>query len=148
MKIESTAFEHKQSIPSKYTCDGDNVSPELVFSEIPEGVKSFTLIVDDPDASTGMWVHWTIWNIAPETTKLTENTVPQGTTEGITDFGKPGYGGPCPHAGEHRYFFKLYALDTVLDLDESTDKLELESAMSSHILASAELIGFYARARK
>lgn len=145
MKIESAAFQHNQSIPSKHTCDGQNVNPPLTFSDIPAEAKSLVLINDDPDAPAGTWVHWTVWNISPTTTQIPENSVPQGAVEGITSFRKPGYGGPCPPSGTHRYFFKLYALDRTLDLDQSATKQELEKAMEGHIVTQTELIGLYNR---
>ena len=143
MKIQSAAFEHNQSIPRKFTCDGDNVNPPLAFSGVPEGTKGLALIMDDPDAPRGLWVHWTVWNILPQTTEILENSRFEGAIEGTTSFGKPGYGGPCPPDREHRYFFKLYALDTVLSLDKSSTKEELERAMEGHILSRTELIGLY-----
>ena len=143
MKIESPVFEQNKSIPSKYTCDGEDIYPPLKFSRIPEDAKSLVLIVDDPDAPGGTWVHWTIWNITPETEEVGEANLPQGAVEGITDFGKSGYGGPCPPSGTHRYFFKLYALDTTLDLDSSAEKEDIEKAMEGHILAQTQLIGLY-----
>jgi len=145
MKIESSAFRQNEAIPSKYTCDGENVNPPLKFSRVPEDAKSLVLIVDDPDAPSGTWVHWTVWNIAPRTEGIGENDVPQGAVEGLTDFGKPGYGGPCPPSGTHRYFFKVFALDITLDLDSSAKIEELEKAMEGHILAKDELIGLYQR---
>ncbi|MCD6500585.1 YbhB/YbcL family Raf kinase inhibitor-like protein [bacterium] len=145
MKIESSAFKENQSIPEKYTCDGENVNPLLKISEVPEAAKSLVLIVDDPDAPMGTWVHWTVWNVSSKTTEIPENSVPEGAIEGMTDFGKPGYGGPCPPSGTHRYFFKLYALDTTLGLSSSAKKVDLEKAMEGHILDKAELIGLYSR---
>lgn len=145
MKIESEAFSNNQFIPKKYTCDGEDINPPLKISEVPQGTKSLVLIVDDPDAPMGTWVHWTVWNIPPDISDIPENTVPQGAIEGMTDFGRPGYGGPCPPSGVHRYFFKLYALDTTLELDSSATKRDLEKAMEGHILEKAELIGLYQR---
>lgn len=145
MQIISPAFEHNAKIPSKYTCDGDDISPPLAISGVPEGAKSLVLISDDPDAPAGTWVHWTVWNIDPTTSKIPENSVPQAGIEGYTNFGKPGYGGPCPPFGEHRYFFKLYALDKTLDLDASAKKKDIEKKMERYILDKAELIGLYKR---
>src|SRR3989344_873103 len=116
MNLSSPAFEHHQPIPAKYTCDGENINPLLQFSDIPDSTKSLVLIMDDPDAPAGLWVHWTIWNIDPGTAEIAENSVPPGSIEGVTSFGKPGYGGPCPPSGTHRYFFKFFALDTKLDI--------------------------------
>lgn len=145
MKIESSAFGNNQSIPSKYTCDGENISPPLKISGVPEGTKSLVLISDDPDAPMGTWVHWTVWNIDPQTQEIAENSLPPGAVEGETSFGKPGYGGPCPPSGTHRYFFKLYALDTSLDFDSSAKVKDIEQAMQGHVLDSAELVGLYKR---
>src|SRR5260370_33348157 len=116
MNISSPAFANNQPIPDKYTCTGDNINPPLEFSHIPAQAKSLVLMVDDPDAPSGLWVHWTIFNMPPSITHIAENTKPETGTEGITSFGKPGYGAPCPPLGTHRYFFKLYALDTTLTL--------------------------------
>jgi hypothetical protein len=145
MIITSPSFQHNDSIPPKYTCDGENVNPLLEIKNVPSGAKSLALIVDDPDAPMGTWVHWTIWNINPDTTQIPEGSVPTGVTEGQTSFGKPGYGGPCPPSGTHRYFFKLYALDMILALSPQADKAELLEAMEGHILDKAELIGLYSR---
>ncbi|OGI70681.1 hypothetical protein A3A09_01815 [Candidatus Nomurabacteria bacterium RIFCSPLOWO2_01_FULL_42_20] len=144
MKIESTAFQNNQSIPSLYTCDGANINPPLTFSDIPAGAKSLALIMDDPDAPMGTWDHWIIFNIPPETKEIKEGLVPEGVL-GVTSFRKTGYGGPCPPDREHRYFFKLYALDTILNLPEGSSKKEVEVAMSGHIIAQAELVGKYNR---
>lgn len=145
MKITSPAFANQESIPEKYTCDGADISPPLEFSDIPEDAESLALIVDDPDAPAGTWVHWTVWNISPDTTGIAEDSVPEDAQEGMTDFGQPGYGGPCPPSGEHRYFFKLYALDTELELDSSAGKKQLLDAMEGHKLAESELVGAYAK---
>lgn len=144
MKITSPVFENSRKIPSKYTCDDKNINPPLAVSGVPESAKSLVLIVDDPDAPMGTWVHWTIWNMDPALTEIAEDSVPEGI-EGVTSFDKPGYGGPCPHSGTHRYFFKLYALDTILSIRETSDKKALEEAMEGHTLASAELVGLYSR---
>lgn len=145
MKLKSPAFENYGDIPSKYTCDGNNVNPPLSISEVPEEAESLVLIVDDPDAPMGTWVHWTVWNIDPQTKEIQENSLPEGAVEGMTDFGTSGYGGPCPPSGKHRYFFKLYALDTKLQLPPETTKEKLERAMEGHILVQTELIGLYSR---
>lgn len=145
MNITSTAFSNEGTVPKKYTCDGEDVNPPLEFSDIPAGTKSLALIVDDPDAPAGTWVHWTLWNIKPETKEILENTVPESSTEGTTSFGKPGYGGPCPPSGVHRYYFKLYALDTVLNLGADAKVSELEKAASGHILGQATIMGKYSR---
>lgn len=145
MKIESPVFLDGQSIPARYTCDGENVNPALNISEVPEGTKCLVLIVDDPDAPVGTWVHWTAWNIAPQTTEIRENSVPEGAIEGVTGFGRPGYGGPCPPSGTHRYFFKLYALDMTLGLDGSAKAGDIEDLMEGHVLGQAQLMGLYRR---
>ena len=118
MKLTSPAFISYNHIPSRYTCDGEDFSPPLVIEDIPEKTRSLALIADDPDAPNGTWVHWLAWNMDPRLSGIPENSVPNGTVEGITSFGKPGWGGPCPPSGVHRYFFKLYALDTELNLGE------------------------------
>jgi len=151
MTLTSPAFEQGGQIPSKYTCEGDDVSPPLMWDGAPEGTKSFVLIVDDPDAPDPrapqrLWVHWIVYNIRPETTSLPENAsavrLPPDTRLGVNDFKGMGYGGPCPPIGRHRYFHKLYALDTKLDLRKAT-KPEVELAMKGHVLAGTELIGTY-----
>lgn len=144
MKIESPVFENNRKIPAKYTCDGANINPPFIISGTPENAKSLVLIVDDPDAPAGTWVHWTLWNLDPALKEIEEDSVPEGI-EGVTSFGKPGYGGPCPPSGTHRYFFKLYALDTILSISEISDKKVLEEAMKEHILASTEIVGLYSR---
>ncbi len=145
MKITSTAFKHNGDIPRKYTCDGDDVNPQLTISGIPKEAKTLVLIMDDPDATKGIWVHWLVWNINSNIKEIPENTLPANSKQGTTDFGGVGYGGPCPGSGKHRYFFKLYALDTNLDLPPITDKAKLEKTMQGHIIAKAELIGLYSR---
>jgi len=142
LTITSPAFESNKSIPSKYTCDGDDVNPTLNIKGTPEETKSLVLIVDDPDAPMGTWDHWIVWNIPP-TNKIEENSVPG--TEGLNDFRKHSYGGPCPPSGTHRYFFKVYALNTKLDLNANSRKKDIEKAMKDHILARGELVGRYSR---
>lgn len=145
MIIESNSFKNNEMIPAKYTCDAENIIPPLTFSGVPEEAKSLVLIVDDPDAPGGTWVHWTVWNIDPETTEIPENSVPGGAVEGTNSWGVPEYGGPCPPSGTHRYFFKLYALDITLDLGTSSTAGDIMNAIEGHILANAELIGLYER---
>ena len=123
------------------------IKPPLQFEGIPENAKSLALIVDDPDGPAGIWVHWVVWNIDPKTAEIKENSVPKGAMQGMNDFRKHDYGGPCPPYGTHRYFFKLYALDTTLTISASATKATLESAMKGHIIAEALLIGLYARSR-
>ena len=145
MEIKSQAFENHQMIPLKYTCDGENINPPLNIREVPIDSKSLVLIMDDPDAPAGTWVHWTIWNIDPKTKDILENSMPEGAVEGLTSFGKSGYGGPCPPSGSHRYYFKLYALDCELNLNPQSDVQKLQDAIDGHILAQAELVGLYRR---
>ncbi|TRZ64179.1 MAG: YbhB/YbcL family Raf kinase inhibitor-like protein [Spirochaetia bacterium] len=145
MIITSPTFQHNSLIPSKYTCDGDNVNPPLEIKDVPRGTKSLALIVDDPDAPGGTWIHWIVWNIDPKTVQIPENSVPDKATEGQTSFGDLGYGGPCPPSGIHHYFFKLYTLDIILSISSQADKTALEKVMEGHILDKAELIGLYSR---
>ena len=150
MKLESSSFAQGQPIPQKYTCDGGDVSPELRWSKAPEETKSYALIADDPDAPAGTWVHWVIYNIPANAQELPEGmpktaTMPAGV-QGLNDFKKVGYGGPCPPLGKpHRYFFKLYALDMQLPMKAGATKKDIEAAMQGHILANAELMGSYQR---
>jgi len=143
MKISSAAFENNSFIPSKYTCEGQEINPPLEFRDVPEDTKSLLLIVDDPDAPMKTWVHWTIWNIDAKTTQVLQNSCPKGAVEGITSFGRTGYGGPCPPSGTHRYFFKLFALDKMLDLSPNSYARDIESTIEGHIIRKAELIGLY-----
>ncbi len=150
MDIRSPAFEHYGAIPREYTCDGADRSPPLAWSEVPAGAQSLVLIVDDPDAPdplapTRIWVHWILYNLPPTIQGLAEGiqTLPPGTLQGINDWGRPGYRGPCPPAGRHRYFFKLYALDSLLPDLSLPSKAILERTMAGHALAHAELVGTY-----
>jgi hypothetical protein len=150
MELKSTAFEAGNMIPSKYTCDGQDLSPPLAWSNVPPKTRILALIADDPDAPRGTWVHWVMWNIPADARSLDENvpkrdSLPNGAKQGTTDFKRVGYGGPCPPSGTHRYFFKLYALDTTLNLPASTTKRDLEQAMKGHIVQQAELMGTYQR---
>lgn len=149
MKLKSPAFEEGESIPSKFTCDGENISPELSWSNSPEGTKTFALIVEDPDAPDGIFVHWVVYNISSEVTNLSEGITPQklpfGVKQGTNHFGDSDYGGPCPPSGTHRYYFKLYALDNELTLREGAGKRDLLKAIEGHILAEAQLTGKYER---
>jgi len=142
LTVTSPAFENNKLIPAKYTCDGDDVNPLLIIEGVPEETKSLVLIVDDPDAPMGTWDHWVVWNIPP-TKRIEENSVPG--VQGLNDFRKHSYGGPCPPSGTHRYFFKVYALDTKLDLNQNSKKKDIEKAMKDHILAKGELVGLYSR---
>jgi len=145
MKITSSAFADDALIPSQYSCDSENINPPLAISEVPKEAKSLVLIMNDPDAPMGTWLHWTVWNISPDTTEIAADSVPAGALEGKTDFGTPGYGGPCPPSGTHRYFFKLFALDQKLNLEAGASLSALEQAMANHIIDQAELIGKYQR---
>jgi len=145
MQLTSPSFGSGQSIPLQYTCDGHDVNPPLLINEAPTGAQSLVLVVDDPDASLGDWAHWIIWNIPANTSEILENSVPNGSIEGTTDFARTGWGGPCPPSGTHRYHFKLYALDIMLELDSTARKKELEQAMEGHVLDRTELVGVYSR---
>ena len=145
MKITSTAFEQNGSIPSKYTCDGQDTTSPLSFSEIPSGAQSLALTVVDPDSPSGHFTHWVAWNIPADTREMPEGQLPAGIVQGKNDFGKEGYGGPCPAQGSHHYVFNLYALDARLDVAKGASREELEDKMVSHILSHAELIGTYTR---
>ncbi|HVZ98526.1 MAG TPA: YbhB/YbcL family Raf kinase inhibitor-like protein [Chitinophagaceae bacterium] len=142
LSVSSDAFRHNGFIPEKFTCDGINVNPPLDIQHIPPEAKSLAVIVEDPDAPSGTWIHWVMWNV-PVTHSIKENEA-RGI-QGINDFKKNSYGGPCPPAGTHRYFFKVYALDCLLNLRGDTQKKQLEKAMSDHIIAFGELIGLYKR---
>lgn len=149
--IESDAFAANGSIAAKYTCEGDDLSPPLAWRGAPAGTKSFALVVDDPDAPDPAapkmtWVHWVVYDIAPATAGLPEGgALPAGARDGLNDWKRIGYGGPCPPVGRHRYFFKLYALDTTLSFAHPPTKAQLEQAMKGHVLAHAELVGTCAR---
>lgn len=148
--LSSSAFKEGAVIPRKYTCDGSDFSPPLNWDNVPAQAKSLALIVDDPDAPMGTWVHWVIFNIPPKTTELPENvpakeSLPDGALQGKNDFRNYGYGGPCPPGGTHRYFFRLYALDTVLELKAGCTKPQLLKAMSGHIIGEGQLMGRYSR---
>jgi len=152
LSLKSPAFSHLGEIPKRYTCEGSDVSPPLAWSGVPEGTESVVLVVDDPDAPDPKapkmtWVHWVLYNLPPTAGALPEavalEALPPGTLQGLNDWGRPGYGGPCPPIGRHRYFHKLYALDTVLSGLESPTKAELLRAMEGHVLAEIELIGTY-----
>ena len=166
MKITSSVFEDQGTIPPKYTCDGDGVNPPLSFFEVPKAAKTLALIVDDPDAPSGTWVHWLLWNIAPEINQVAENSAPQGATQGQGSSGQNVYGGPCPPAspdplrpqseasasrggpsGTHHYIFKLYALDAKLSIPSYSTSADLEKAMQGHIIGQAQLVGLYSRGK-
>lgn len=145
MKIFSPVFKEGEAIPVQYTCDGGDFNPALEISGAPQGTESLALLMDDPDSPSGNFVHWIIWNIRAEETLIQENAKPEGAAEGVNGFGRVGYGGPCPHSGTHRYFFRLYALDKMLDLTPGADAAALKQAMEGHVLAEVELMGRYTR---
>jgi len=156
MTLTSPAFGHGQEIPIQYTCEGSDLAPPLAWSDVPDGTRSLVLIVDDPDAPDPAaprrtWVHWVLYNLPPSATGLPEGAVtadlPAGTVEGLNDWRRAGYGGPCPPLGRHRYFHKLYALDTVLPDAGAMTKPQVEAAMADHVLARAELIATYQKRR-
>jgi Raf kinase inhibitor-like YbhB/YbcL family protein len=144
MKITSSAFQQGGNMPSKFSCDGANTSPSLQISDVPTEAKSLVLIVDDPDAPSGLFTHWAVWNISPQNTTIGEGTTPKGV-QGTNDFGKSGYGGPCPPSGTHRYYFKVFALDRELDLPVGAKRSHLDSAIKGHVIAQGELMGRYSR---
>jgi len=144
MELTSPAFQNNQNIPSKYTCDGENVNPPLKISGAPEGAKSLVLFLDDHDAPQGIFNHWLVWNITPSVALIGENSLPKGVVKGLNDFKERSYSGPCPPAGEiHRYYFKVYALDRVLKLGPNSKRKDLDKAISDRVLGGAELTGFY-----
>lgn len=145
MRIISPAFADGTTIPEKFTADGADINPALVINGVPAGAKSLVLIVDDPDAPRGTWNHWLLWNIDPDTTSIVENSVPTGATIGRNDFGEVRYRGPSPPSGTHRYFFRLLALDSTLDLPAGADRAALDRAMKGHVVAQAVLMGRYSR---
>jgi Raf kinase inhibitor-like YbhB/YbcL family protein len=144
MKIYSNDFKHEDMIPSVFTCDGQDISPHLAWDDVPPGTKSFALIVDDPDAPMGTWVHWLVGNIPPSVREIPKNTLPPNAVQVPNDFGKPNYGGPCPPSGTHRYFFKLYALNTD-SLTGVRDKRAFYAFVEEHKVTEAVLMGKYSR---
>ena len=143
ISVTTPAFQAGGDVAAKFTCNGANVNPELRINGVPSEAKSRVLIVDDPDAPRGLFTHWIVWNIDPKATDIGENSAPAGGIQGTNDFGKRNYGGPCPPSGTHRYFFKIYALDTKLDLKPSARRAELDAAMRGHTLAQGELMARY-----
>jgi hypothetical protein len=152
LEITSSAFQAGAAIPTRYTCDGEDISPPLAWSGVPAASQSLALLVEDPDAPGGNWVHWIVFNLPAETTQLPEN-VPAGQNiallpggaQGQNSYRNLGYGGPCPPSGTHRYFFRLYALDAVLELQPGVTRAQLQRAMQGHVLAEGELMGTYSR---
>lgn len=150
ISLESSVFGENENIPSRFTCDGRDISPPLLWSNLPNGTKSIAIITDDPDAPVGTWVHWIIYNMPTTSNKLDENVtrdlqLENGALQGRNDFGKIGYNGPCPPQGTHRYYYKIYALDSMLNLVPGVNKEKLENAMKGHILAKGQLVGKYGR---
>jgi Raf kinase inhibitor-like YbhB/YbcL family protein len=144
LQLTSTAFEHNSPIPARYTCDGEDISPPLTISGVPDGSRSLALILEDPDAPAGTWDHWITFNIPPRTTEIAEGQDDPGFP-GLNSWKKIGWGGPCPPSGEHRYVFHLYALDCELEVPEGATKRDIQLAMRGHVLAQGELIGLYKR---
>ena len=145
IKLTSPVFNEGGEIPVKYTCNGENINPPLIIENIPDKAVSLALIVDDPDAPSGIFVHWLIWNIDPKITNINEGQVPTESVQGLNGVDKGSYTGPCPPSGTHRYQFKLYALDNRMNLGSNTKRADLENAMKDHILDSALLTGLYSR---
>ena len=153
MQVTSTAFKEGQSIPRQYTCDGVNISPPLEWNGVPKSAKTIAIIADDPDAPSGTWVHWVVYNLPAENIGLVENlplteNLKAGGFQGKNDFQKIGYGGPCPPSGTHRYFFKVYTLDSELPLKAGATKADIEKAMQGHIVAQTQLMGTYSREKR
>jgi len=144
MRLTSPAFQHNWQIPSEFTCDGSDVSPPLIIHDVPKHAKSLVLICDDPDAPVGTWDHWIVFNMPASAAQIPKGTEPSGVA-GKNSWGKTGYGGPCPPSGTHRYLFKLYALDTELNLPKGSAKKDIERAMQGHIIEKAEMTGLYKR---
>ncbi len=144
-KISSPAFENGRKIPKKYTCDGANVNPPLKIENTPSNTKSLALVLDDIDAPRGSYVHWIAWNMDPGLKEIKENSVPEGGVQGVNDFKKRNYGGPCPPGRAHKYVFRIYALDTLLNLNPNGTKKDLEKAMEGHIISRAQLTALYKR---
>ncbi len=145
IKITSPVFNEGQTILAKYTCKGEDINPPLMIENVSPDAKSLVLIVDDPDAPMGTFTHWLVWNIPPSIKKIEENSVPEGAILGTNDFGKTAYGGPCPPYGVHRYFFKIYALNTILSLKAGADCSQLEKAMEGHIVDQGSLMGKFSK---
>lgn len=144
LKISISAFAYGEKIPEKYSCKGLDISPSIKISGIPVGTESLVLIVEDPDAPVGLWIHWLLWNI-PLTGEIAEGTVPEGAVQGLNSWGRNDYGGPCPPSGTHRYFFRLYALDVSLHLEAASSKAEVEEVMEGHVLGQAEWMGLFSK---
>lgn len=145
MKLTSPAFAHSRAIPDKFSCNGEEINPPLVIEGVPKDARSLALVLDDPDAPAGTWVHWVLWNIDPGTKAIAQGSVPRGAEQGVNSWQRTSYGGPCPPSGTHRYFFRLYALKERLKLSSTSTGRDLERAMQGKILAQSELVGVYSR---
>ena len=145
MNLTSPDFDEGGNIPERFTCDGEDVNPSLKIDDVPGGAKSLVLIVDDPDAPRGTFTHWIVWNLPPDLTEISANRTPSAAVQGVNDFGTNRYGGPCPPSGVHRYYFKLYALDTTLQLPAKSKRQTLEAAIKDHVVEEASLMGRYSR---
>ncbi|CAH2031378.1 YbhB/YbcL family Raf kinase inhibitor-like protein [Trichlorobacter ammonificans] len=145
LTLSSPAFRHGEAVPARHTCDGHDSSPPLLIANVPARTRSLALIMDDPDAPSGTWVHWLVWNLPAATREIAENGLPREAVQGRNSWRRNGYGGPCPPSGSHRYVFRLFALDVTLRLGAAADRSELEQVMSGHILAHTELMGTYQR---
>ncbi len=145
MKVFTSAFKNNEKIPAKFTCDGEDINPEIFIEDVSKEARSLVLIVDDPDSPSGNWSHCVIWNIDPKISLIKQGELPAGSNSGVNDFGKRGYGGPCPSRGEHRYFFKIFALSEKLFIPDGSTKNDVESAMKDLILEKSEFVGLYSR---
>jgi Raf kinase inhibitor-like YbhB/YbcL family protein len=145
MKITSSAFQEGGDIPSKFSRDGQDINPALRIEGTPSNAKSLLLIMDDPDAPVGLFTHWLVWNIDPKTTEIAAKSVPKGGVQGTNDYPSPGYGGPQPPSGTHRYYFKIFALDQMLDLKAGAKRAEVDAAMRGHVIGQGELMGRYSK---
>ena len=147
MKISSPEFKNNETIPLMYTCESDNINPELIFSDVPHATKSLVLIVEDPDAEAKPWVHWLVFNIPPAAKGIEENSIPEGAVEGLCSGNSSGYEGPCPPSGTHHYHFKLYALSKILNISAASDRKAVLKEMHGHVIAEAELVGLYEKTK-
>ncbi len=145
LKVTSGDFTEGGDIPKQFTCDGRNENPNIEIDGLPEKTQSLALIMEDPDAPHGTFTHWVVWNISKDATEFTRGTVPNGVVQGTNDFGKTGYGGPCPPSGQHRYYFRVFALDTKLKLPATAHRRDLDAALKGHVLGKAVLMGRYGR---
>lgn len=145
LTLTSAAFKHSQPIPARFSCEGSDTSPPLAIEGVPKEAKALALIMDDPDAPAGTWVHWVLWNIDPSTKQIAQGSTPRGAEQGVNSWLRKGYGGPCPPSGQHRYFFRLYALSQRLNLPSNSTRKDLDRAMKGKILAQTELLGVYSR---